>query len=73
MDHFALDLLQRLAPKMITNIPTAEEMAKQNEAVRDKLHTQGEINNTPIVDNGVKVGVNIINEAIASHLTAVNP
>jgi len=65
MDAFGIQLLQALAPKMMETALKDEEMAKQNEALKNKLQVQKEINNTPIVDNGVKVGASIINDGIS--------
>lgn len=69
MDAFGIQLLQALAPKMMETALKDEEMAKQNEALKSKLQTQAEINKTPIVDNGIKVGASIINDGISKRFS----
>lgn len=69
MDAFGIQLLQALAPKMMETALKDEEMAKQNEAVKNKLNVQEKINNTTVVDNGPKVAVNIMNDDISKRFS----
>ncbi len=69
MSSFVVELLQAMAPQMLKTTLTDEEIAKQNEALKNKLQTQAEINKTQIVDNGVKVGISIVNDEISKRFS----
>lgn len=69
MSSFVVELLQALAPKMMETALKDEEMAKQNEALKNKLNVQEKINNTTVVDNGPKVAVNLMNDDISKRFS----